>query len=225
MHKKTNVSFAAKFLKRRRRAQCTLKEIRHEIAILSLCSDSEHIVKLHSVFETTVETALVLELATGGELQTLLDENGSLNESQTRFCMREVLKALQYLHRKSIAHLDLKPQNILLCGTCIEDGLKLCDFGISRVVAEGGSKVREILGTPDYVAPEVSVSTCANEIAFFCQSRFLRKIDVKPFVFLYALCNYVYLLLNCFSSFRFSFYRSCRMNHCHLKQTSGRSVY
>lgn len=36
----------------------------------------------------------------------------------------------------------------------ISDGLKLCDFGISRVVEEGG-KVREILGTPDYVAPEV----------------------------------------------------------------------
>lgn len=36
----------------------------------------------------------------------------------------------------------------------LSDGLKLCDFGISRVV-ENGSKVREILGTPDYVAPEV----------------------------------------------------------------------
>lgn len=34
------------------------------------------------------------------------------------------------------------------------DGLKLCDFGISRIVVDGG-KVREILGTPDYVAPEV----------------------------------------------------------------------
>lgn len=36
------------------------------------------------------------------------------------------------------------------------DGLKLCDFGISRIVEESGSKVREILGTPDYVAPEVN---------------------------------------------------------------------
>lgn len=155
MHKKTGVKFAAKFLRRRRRAQCTLKEIRHEIAILLLCADSEHIVKLHSVHETSSEMALLLELATGGELQTLLDEAGSLTECQTRICMQEVLKALQYLHKKSIAHLDLKPQNILLCGDQVEDGLKLCDFGISRIVAEGGSKVREILGTPDYVAPEV----------------------------------------------------------------------
>lgn len=126
MHKKTGVNFAAKFLRRRRRAQCTLKEIRHEIAILLLCAESQHIVKLFSVHETNVETALFLEMANGGELQTLLDENGSLTERETIICMQEVLKALQFLHKKSIAHLDLKPQNILLCGKRVE-GL-LTDF-------------------------------------------------------------------------------------------------
>lgn len=154
-HKKTGVKFAAKFLRRKRRAQCTLKEVHHEIAILSLCDDSDHIVKLHSVFETPVETILLLELATGGELQTLLDDVGSLNESQARFCMQQVLSGLQFLHKRNIAHLDLKPQNILLRGARIEDGLKLCDFGISRVIVNEDSSIREILGTPDYVAPEV----------------------------------------------------------------------
>uniref|UniRef100_A0A1B0CBV1 Protein kinase domain-containing protein n=2 Tax=Lutzomyia longipalpis TaxID=7200 RepID=A0A1B0CBV1_LUTLO len=148
------MSFAAKFLRRRRRAQSQAKDICHEIAVLMLCSDSEHIVKLHSVHETQSEIALILELATGGELQAILDNVGELTESQARTCMREILRALQYLHKKCIAHLDLKPQNILLCGGTVEDGLKLCDFGISRVVEEGG-KIREILGTPDYVAPEV----------------------------------------------------------------------
>lgn len=70
--------------------------------------------------ETNVETALILEMANGGELQSLLDENGSLTERQTMFCMQEVLKALQFLHKKCIAHLDLKPQNILLCGKRVE---------------------------------------------------------------------------------------------------------
>jgi serine/threonine protein kinase len=52
--------------------------------------------------------------AAGGELQAILDEDCSLSEQKTRFCVREVLKALVYLHRRNIAHLDLKPQNILL---------------------------------------------------------------------------------------------------------------
>lgn len=154
IHKKSGVHFAAKFLKRRRRAQSSDKEIKHEIAVLMMCAGADNIVKLNAVHESRSDTALLLELATGGELQTFLDNEECLSEAQTRICMREVLKALQFLHKRSIAHLDLKPQNILLSGERIEDGLKLCDFGISRVVANG-SNVREILGTPDYVAPEV----------------------------------------------------------------------
>lgn len=176
-----------------------------------LCADSKHIVKLHSVHETKSETALLLELATGGELQAMLDDEGALSEAQVRICMQEILKALQHLHKKYIAHLDLKPQNILLCGDKVEgkcvpriwggyledekergwdyficcfftpkcvyksificlflDGLKLCDFGISRHVEDGG-KIREILGTPDYVAPEVSTKLC---MLFSCLEAF-----------------------------------------------------
>jgi len=43
---------------------------------------------------------------------------------------------------------------LLITTTTTTDGLKLCDFGISRVVCEG-INVREMAGTPDYVAPEV----------------------------------------------------------------------
>lgn len=52
--------------------------------------------------------------AAGGELQAILDENESLTENEARICVREVLKALEYLHRRNVAHLDIKPQNILL---------------------------------------------------------------------------------------------------------------
>ncbi|XP_033254989.1 death-associated protein kinase related-like [Drosophila miranda] len=134
IHKNTGSHFAAKFLKRRRRAQSSDKEIKHEIAVLILCEGEENIVNLNAVHETRSDTALLLELATGGELQTILDNEDCLTEAQARHCMREVLKALKFLHDRSIAHLDLKPQNILLAGERIEDGLKLCDFGISRVL-------------------------------------------------------------------------------------------
>lgn len=52
--------------------------------------------------------------AAGGELQATLDENESLTENNARICVREVLRALEYLHRRNVAHLDIKPQNILL---------------------------------------------------------------------------------------------------------------
>ncbi|XP_053677913.1 serine/threonine-protein kinase 17A-like [Anopheles nili] len=152
--KQSGQCYAAKFLRRRRRGQCCLNEINHEIAVLLLCADSDHVVKLQAVHETRSDIALILELATGGELQALIDEQGQLSEQKTRVCMREILRALQHMHNKSIAHLDLKPQNILLAGKDVEDGLKLCDFGIARFIGEN-NKIYEIIGTPDYVAPEV----------------------------------------------------------------------
>lgn len=57
---------------------------------------------------------------TGGELQAILDDEMTLTEAETRSCLREVLKALEFMHKKRIAHLDLKPQNILLSGEKVE---------------------------------------------------------------------------------------------------------
>lgn len=71
--------------------------------------------------------------AAGGELQTKLDEDGSLSEQKTRICVREVLKALEYLHRRNVAHLDLKPQNILLNTNNLEGKLTLIYFIFSVV--------------------------------------------------------------------------------------------
>lgn len=45
---------------------------------------------------------------------------------------------------------SLQPQNLLLTGAYPDCDIKLCDFGISRVI-RSGVEVREILGTPDYV--------------------------------------------------------------------------
>lgn len=126
--------------------------------------------------------------AAGGELQAILDENESLTENEARICVREVLKALEYLHRRNVAHLDIKPQNILLNTDNLEgketanaillqflmklfllfiflhaDGLKLCDFGFSRAI-EGNRNVCEIQGTAEYVAPVSVKFLCSKQI-------------------------------------------------------------
>lgn len=63
---------------------------------------------------------VILHSAHGGELQLLLDMEGSLTESQTIYCLNEILKALQFMHKNNIAHLDVKPQNVLMNGERIE---------------------------------------------------------------------------------------------------------
>ncbi|CAB0010308.1 unnamed protein product [Nesidiocoris tenuis] len=92
--------------------------------------------------------------AAGGELQRVVDIQDGLEEAEAVVVMKQVLEALKFLHDLNIAHLDLKPQNMLLTRDYPDTDIVLCDFGISRVIQDG-VEVREILGTPDYVAPEV----------------------------------------------------------------------
>ncbi|XP_066248238.1 death-associated protein kinase related-like isoform X1 [Euwallacea similis] len=154
IHKKTGTHYAAKFVKKRRRNQDQMKEIIHEIAVLIQCSSSSRVIRLHEVYESITEMVLVLELAAGGELQHILDGGQCLSEPEARKAMKQILEGLSYLHDRNIAHLDLKPQNLLLSIEDSCDDIKLCDFGISKIL-QPGVTVREILGTVDYVAPEV----------------------------------------------------------------------
>ena len=149
-------------------------EIYHEISVLLKCSSNGRVVRLHEVYETNFDMVLMLELATGGELQRIFDDDQCLDELEARRAMRQILEGLNFLHERNIAHLDLKPQNLLLTVEDSCEDIKLCDFGVSRLL-EPGTEVRAILGeeipgrgeevsigdvvsfagTPDYVAPEV----------------------------------------------------------------------
>lgn len=146
--------WAAKFLKKRRRAQELRAEALHEVAVLDAAARCSRLVSLHQVFETKTEMVLVLELAPGGELQMVLDKDEVPEERQVARLMKQILDGIAFLHSLNVAHLDIKPQNLVLTGEFPECDVKLCDFGISRYISHGAD-IREILGTPDYVAPEV----------------------------------------------------------------------
>ncbi|XP_034242432.1 death-associated protein kinase related-like [Thrips palmi] len=150
----TGQQFAAKVVRKRRRSADLRAEILHEVAVLDACRGCPRIVRLHRVFESPGDMVLLLELAAGGELQMVLDRDEVPEEREVARLMRQILHGLIYLHDINVAHLDLKPQNLVLTGDFPDCDVKLCDFGISRYLSEGAD-VREILGTPDYVAPEV----------------------------------------------------------------------
>jgi serine/threonine kinase 17 len=61
-HKETGVDYAAKFIRKRRRAMDQRQDILHEVAVLKIAADSARIVQLHEVYETPTEMALILEL-------------------------------------------------------------------------------------------------------------------------------------------------------------------
>lgn len=63
-----------------------------------------------------------------------------------------LVRVLVTLHSASIAHCDIKPENILIAA---DYNLKLCDFGFARICTE---PLRPPGGTPGYTAPEMYVN-------------------------------------------------------------------
>merc|ERR1719228_786681 len=154
MHRETGVEYAAKYSSRVRGGFDCTTEVLHEIALLSICADSNKIVHLKDVFQNQHEIVLVLEYAPGGDFQSVLDDDMVPFEQDVQGFMLQLLEAISYVHERKIAHLDIKPQNIVLMSEFPNCEIKLCDLEVSRVIQDN-EEIKEIIGTPDYVAPEI----------------------------------------------------------------------
>ncbi|XP_068603081.1 death-associated protein kinase 2 [Brachionichthys hirsutus] len=154
----TGIHWAAKFLKIRKSACSRLgldrSRVQQEVEILQAVQHS-NIVTLKDVFESRAEVVLILELVSGGELFDLIAGRENLLESEAIEFMKQILEALGFIHSKSIAHFDLKPENIMLSDNVSPfPTVKLIDFGLAHRFHEG-EEFRSTSGTPQYIAPEV----------------------------------------------------------------------
>ncbi|XP_058869971.1 death-associated protein kinase 3-like [Acipenser ruthenus] len=154
----TGNEYAGKFIKKRRlsssRRGVSREEIEREVNILR---EIQHpnIITLHDIFENKTDVILILELVSGGELFDFLAEKESLTEEEATQFLKQILDGVHYLHSKSIAHFDLKPENIMLLDKNVASPrIKLIDFGIAHQIT-AGNEFKNIFGTPEFVAPEI----------------------------------------------------------------------
>ncbi|KKA29015.1 hypothetical protein TD95_004535 [Thielaviopsis punctulata] len=97
---------------------------------------------------------IIMELVQGGDLGKYVNENGPIPEVIVQEISRQMISALDYLHKKNITHRDVKPDNILISSTN-PFVVKLTDFGLSKVVDNEQTFLRTFCGTLLYCAPEV----------------------------------------------------------------------
>ena len=128
------------------------KEVRtaREAAIVTLLAHP-YICAMRDVVRTNYHWYMLFEYVNGGQMLDYIISHGRLKEKQARKFGRQIASALDYCHRNSIVHRDLKIENILISKT---GDIKIIDFGLSNLFAPK-SHLKTFCGSLYFAAPEL----------------------------------------------------------------------
>uniref|UniRef100_A0A9J8DGQ5 non-specific serine/threonine protein kinase n=1 Tax=Cyprinus carpio carpio TaxID=630221 RepID=A0A9J8DGQ5_CYPCA len=129
------------------------EQVVQELGVLQ-CLQHPHLVGLLDTYETPASYVLILEIADQGRLLDYIVSWGNLTEEKVSLYLRDILEALHYLHTCRIAHLDLKPENVLIEQTSTQPLVKLTDFGDAAHLSNT-PYIHPLLGSPEFSAPEL----------------------------------------------------------------------
>ncbi|MCM2392300.1 serine/threonine-protein kinase [Streptomyces albipurpureus] len=162
--------------------------VQERTALLSL--DHPSVVAVRDLVVDGNDLALVMELVRGTDLRTRLDRERRLAPEAAVAIIADVADGLAAAHAAQIVHRDVKPENILLnmegeLGPGGAHPALLTDFGVAKLIdTPGRTKSTRIIGTPDYLAPEI-----------------VEGLPPRAAVDIYALATVLYELLAGFTPF------------------------
>lgn len=141
--------------------KCVLKSSLNKASTENLLTEIELLKKLNH--ENIVELKdfqwddnyiyLIMEYSSGGDLSNFIKSKRCMPEHVVRKFLRQIVAAMKYLHEHNVAHMDLKPQNIL-CTSAEMPVLKIADFGFAKHMFQG-DRLHALRGSPLYMAPEI----------------------------------------------------------------------
>ena len=155
---KTGKTVALKVLKGQSTQE--LKRFRREGNVLSKVKHP-NVIKVYELQLEEPPAFLTMEYLQGNSLAQLLAKE-ALPVKKVVDIIRQLAKALGHLHKLSIYHRDVKPENVMV----VKDRVVLMDFNLA-LPAKGTmlTATGELLGTPRYIAPEVWYGADSKENA------------------------------------------------------------
>lgn len=113
-----------------------------------------NIVAFHRAFTFEKNTYVILELCANGSVMDMVKRRKCLSLPEVRRFMVQLCGAVKYLHKRNVAHRDLKMGNMFL-----DQGMniKVGDFGLAAIILSDKDEKRRrtLCGTPNYIAPEI----------------------------------------------------------------------
>ena len=125
------------------------------------CARLQHpsIVAVYDLAEAENVAYIAMELLHGSDLRKLIEQRAPITLAGKLEAIIQVCEALDHAHRHGVIHRDVKPSNLFLQ----DDGrAKVMDFGIARLPSSRLTVAGNILGTPNYMAPEQILGKTAD---------------------------------------------------------------
>ena len=113
---------------------------------------------------------LTMELLPGETLSSYLEKHGPMTTEQALPIVRQLVSALAAAHHLGIVHRDFKPGNVMLEETPHGMVAKVTDFGLATNPEADKTisrSITQVLGTPEYMAPEQLRGQCSNRTDIF----------------------------------------------------------
>ena len=117
-----------------------------------------NITKILEMFEDEKYILIIMEYINGGNLFSFVKKRRKLTEKISKILFKQIILGIKHIHSQNIVHRDVKLENILID---LNNTIKICDFGIGRILSSQNELLHDQCGTPMYMAPEIL--TCSKE--------------------------------------------------------------
>jgi serine/threonine protein kinase len=132
----------------------------NELSILKVLNEiksiANHTIELHDIIHTSVANVIALRWRIPFD-----DYFSSYDPSSERAATfpEQFLEGVAFLHEHRVAHLDLKPENLVVDSADHErpPQIRIIDFDVSIIVESEDTMIEGFRGTPPWVAPEVGM--------------------------------------------------------------------
>ena len=132
-----------------------MKKILYETDLMKKLNHP-NITKILEVFEDDDYILISMEYINGGNLFSFVKKRRKLSEKTAKYLFKQIILGIQHIHSHKIVHRDIKLENILID---LNNNIKICDFGIGKILTYKKQLLYDKCGTPMYMAPEILLSS------------------------------------------------------------------
>lgn len=142
---------ALKILKNYNIDEKKIKNFEREAKAISML-DHDNIIKIYEIDEWNGYHYIAQEYVEGISLKEFIRSTKKIHINDVVSITKQILKGLDHAHSNKVIHKDIKSQNILYS---VNKEVKITDFGIADILDEDATKTQSLMGTPQYVSPEI----------------------------------------------------------------------